>query len=296
MNLTNSFQPVKLSQKDCYYQYWQKTPKRSLDYTLANIWGWQNYFGLEWLNLSDLLLLRQRKPEPLNWAPLGDWTKADWDEMLANLPEGQKTFIRVPEELVQIWQQAFGSRLTVIEDRGHWEYIYNQSDLANLPGKNYHKKKNHYSGYVKEYGEPNYIEVNNMIVEDVLALQDEWCQWHECEDSSSLRAENEAINQVLSHWNMFQGLSGGALYINERIVAFSIGEQLDQETIGVHFEKGLNGYKGIYQTINKVFSTCTAANFKFINRAQDLDEEGLRQAKMSYHPTSFLKKYRCIID
>lgn len=296
MNPHISFEPVKLNQKDCYYQYWEQTPCHSLDYTLANLWGWQNYFGLEWANTPNLLLLRQQKPNMINWAPLGDWAKADWDEMLASLPAGQKTFIRVPEELVQIWQKDLGSRVQVIEDRGHWEYLYNQSDLANLPGKNYHKKKNHYTGYVKEYGEPNYISLNNAMVEDVLGLQDEWCQWHECEASNSLRAENEAINQVLSHWNMFHGLLGGALYINERIVAFSVGEQLDQTTIGVHYEKGLNGYKGIYQAINKEFASRTASNFTLINRAQDVDEEGLRQAKMSYHPAGFLKKYRCLID
>ena len=29
-----------------------------------------------------------------------------------------------------------------------------------------------------------------------------------------------------------------------------------------------------------------------LNRAQDLDEEGLRQAKMTYLPTDFLRKYQ----
>ena len=49
------------------------------------------------------------------------------------------------------------------------------------------------------------------MVEDVLGLQDDWCQWHECEGSPSLQAENEAINRVLSHWNCFRGLTGGPL-------------------------------------------------------------------------------------
>lgn len=289
------FSAINLKDKDAYYQIWEQTPKHSLDYTLPNIFGWQRYFGLEWSINEKILFLKQTKFEEVFWVPLGAWEELDWEKILTELSPHPKTFIRVPEQLLKIWQEALPSKLTVFEDRGQWEYLYNQSDLADLPGSKFHKKKNHYSCFVKTYGEPQYHELNNTLVEDVLALQDEWCQWHECSDSSSLQAENEAINQVLAHWNQFKDLCGGALYVDDHIVAFSLGEKLDDEYLGVHYEKGLNGYKGIYQTINREFAK-RASNFKFLNRAQDLDEEGLRQAKMSYHPVDFLKKYRCVIS
>ena len=130
------------------------------------------------------------------------------------------------------------------------------------------------------------------MVEDVLGLQDDWCQWHECEDSPSLRAENEAINRVLSHWELLDGLCGGSLYVDGQMVAFSVGEALDEKTLGVHYEKGLNGFRGVYQTINACFSREAGKGFELLNRAQDLDEEGLRQAKMTYLPTDFLRKYQ----
>ena len=38
------------------------------------------------------------------------------------------------------------------------------------------------------------------------------------------------------------------------------------------------------------FAKYAAKNFVFINREQDADEEGLRQAKESYMPSGYLKK------
>lgn len=291
----NNFTPISFAEKATYDAFWQVTPFHSIDYTLANIWGWQRYFGLTWSHEAKVCWIRQEQPEPVYWAPLGDWASLDWEKELAQLEKSQKTFIRVPEALLTIWQERLPGRLQVFEDRGQWEYLYARDDLALLPGKNFHKKKNHCSSFEREYGEPDYHELNTDIVEDVLGLQDEWCQWHECDDSTSLRAENEAINQVLSHWHEFKNMLGGAIYIDGRIAAFSIGEKLDDKNLGVHYEKGLLGYKGIYQVINHEFARHAGEGFSFLNRAQDLDEEGLRAAKMSYHPVDFVKKYKVVI-
>ncbi len=289
------FTPVSLNKSEQYYALWQRTPRRSLDYTLANLWGWQSYYGLEWAFEDGLCWIRQTRPAPACWAPLGDWQAAPWADIFRETgPEG-RSFIRVPEELVRIWEAALPGRVEAAEDRGQWEYLYKQDDLANLPGNRYHKKKNHFNSYVKTYGEPDYRPLDDAMVEDVLGLEDDWCQWHECEDSPSLRAENEAINRVLSHWTDFRGLSGGSLYVDGKMVAFSVGEDLGDGHLGAHYEKGLNGFKGVYQAINCLFARNAGAGFAYVNRAQDLDEEGLRQAKMTYLPADFLRKYKVTV-
>nr|WP_246387958.1 phosphatidylglycerol lysyltransferase domain-containing protein [Desulfovibrio intestinalis] len=291
--VSKSFSPVSLDDSQRYYELWQRTPQRSLDYTLANLWGWQDYYGLEWCFDDNLCWIRQMRPYPICWAPVGDWNAVDWKSLLpCSFNENAHDVVRVPEKLLYIWQEHLPGLVDADEDRGQWEYLYKQEELAELPGNRYHKKRNHYNSYVKTYGEPDYHSLDDAMVEDVLAVQDDWCQWHECEESPSLRAENEAINRVLSHWNSFQGLTGGSLYVDGKMVAFSVGEDLDGESLGVHYEKGLNGFKGVYQTINCTFARRAGAGFTYMNRAQDLDEEGLRQAKMTYLPADFLRKYK----
>ncbi len=286
------FEPISLTQREQYTKYWQAMPEHSIDYSLTNIWGWSNYYQLQWSFSDKLCWLKQGSTDNL-WAPVGNWLDVDWQD--ERILDAGVTLTRVPERLALILKEALPDRVQSIETRGQWEYLYNTKDLATLPGNRYHKKRNHVNGFKKTYGEPNYKVMNDTIMEDVLSLQDDWCKWHECTNSGALLAENEAINRVLSHWDDFSGLIGGTLYVDDTLVAFSVGELLDSTTLGVHYEKGHTGYRGVYQTMNSCFVQHAGLTSTVINRAQDLDEEGLRHAKSSYLPTDFLKKYTLTI-
>lgn len=286
------FKPVSLSQKDEYYPLWFATPQRSIDYTLVNLWGWREFYGLEWQFEDNMIWIRQTAPSGVYWAPVGAWTDYDWEGAAPSL--SGLAFSRVPEDLLNIWRERLPDKFEYEDERGQWEYIYLQKELAELPGNRFHKKKNHFNSYIKSYGEPDYRKVTPEMIPDVLAVQDDWCQWHECEDSPSLKAENAAIQRVLSHWPAFRELIAGSLYVDGKMIAFSVGEKLDAKNLGVQYEKGLNGYKGVYQAMNCEFVRHAGKDFEYINRAQDLDEEGLRQAKETYMPVGYLRKYKVV--
>lgn len=287
-----SFKPVSLTEKDEYYARWLETPQRSIDYTLANLWGWQLFYGLEWSFDGGLIWIRQNSPNPVLWAPVGNWNAFDWQKALPDL--SGKAFSRVPEALLSIWKERLSDQISWEDERGQWEYLYLQKELADLSGNRFHKKKNHLNSYIKSYGAPDYRKVDAGMIPAVLAVQDDWCQWHECEDSPSLQAENTAIQRVLTHWAAFRDLEAGSLYLDGKMIAFSVGERLDAENLGVQYEKCLNGFKGVYQAMNREFVIHAGQGFKYINRAQDLGETGLRQAKETYMPVGFLKKYRVV--
>lgn len=284
------FVPVELSLRAEYSRLWKATPMRSIDYSFANLWGWSEYFGLSLRFAGDLLWVRQERPAPRLWAPLGAWESVDW-EALPECAAGLE-LTRVPQALAELLEKRLPGRVHVEEERGHWEYLYSAEEMANLPGNRFHRKRNHVNGYIKAYGEPDYRVLSAEVIEDILTLEEEWCRWHECADSPALAAENTAVNRVLAHWEEFPCLLGGALYADDRIVAFTVGEVLEPGVLGAHFEKGRHGYRGVYQMVNSAFARAHGEGMRLINRAQDLDEEGLRHAKMSYLPVDFLRKYR----
>lgn len=292
--MTPEYTPISLTYINEYKELLCKYNSRSSDYSFGNLWGWAEHYGLEWRYHAGLCWIRQTIPHTVCWAPVGDWKNYDW----ANAPclDSGSELVRVPDEIAQAWAQALPGRVEIIETRGQWDYLYDVNELATLSGNRFHKKKNHVNQFKKIY-EYEYYPMTSDCVESVLDMQAEWTKWREVEDSPSLLAENTAIARVLELWDSLPGLVGGAIHVNGSVVAYTVGEEICPGTMIVHFEKGMPSYKGIYQAINNCFAKEVAETGKitYLNREQDLDDEGLRKAKESYHPVEYVKKHRVVI-
>ena len=60
----------------------------------------------------------------------------------------------------------------------------------------------------------------------------------------------------------------------------------------ISVEKGNSEIPGIYQMINQQFLLNAFEDAELVNREDDMGLEGLRQAKESYNPVGFARKYR----
>ena len=81
------------------------------------------------------------------------------------------------------------------------------------------------------------------------------------------------------------------LKVNNQIIAYSLGEALNDKMVLVHTEKALIDYIGSYQAINMIYLQEEWQGYELVNREDDFGDEGLREAKMSYKPLYLLKKY-----
>jgi hypothetical protein len=286
-----NFEKISLDKQNEYLDIFNRCPQKSSDYSFVNLWGWSDEYGLSWAWSDDMVWIKQTIPSEVFWAPIGSWSNVDWSECFDKYFDKPITFLRIPEILLQVWEENIQDRIRREDERGQWDYIYNIKELTELKGNRFHKKKNLVNQFKRKYVY-EYVSFEASMIDMALAMQEDWCTWRDCESSEALSAENRAISKILENWYAMHGLTGGALLVDQAMVAYTIAEQLSQDTIVIHFEKGNPDYKGAYQAINQMFLEHTDKPFDLVNREQDLGDKGLRKAKLSYHPIDFVKKYR----
>ncbi|MCL2440620.1 MAG: DUF2156 domain-containing protein [Treponema sp.] len=178
----------------------------------------------------------------------------------------------------------------VSEDRNNFDYLYNRRDLAELAGKKFHKKKNHVNNFLNTYPNHEQMVMTSNLIPDALKILEQWridSSARNGGDDGDYKAAKEALE-------LFDTLTlrGSVFYIDGKPAAYCLGESLSRgKMFAVHFEKAIDEYRGIYQFVNKSFAASLPNFFSLINREQDLGNEGLRQAKMTYRPCDFVRKY-----
>ena len=288
-----NFEPISIDLQDRYVKYFSRVSQKGSDYSFINLWGWAEAYGLLWAWDEDLVWIRQTRPNEIMWAPVGAWDRIDWDHRFDQFESEPPFFTRLPEPLVEYWKRRNVNPYHFEEERGNWDYLYSVPELISLKGNRFHKKKNLLNQFLKKYNF-RYIPIDPGWTEEALRMQNNWCAWRDCESSEMLDAENQVIEKILKYWEKLSNILGGAILIEGKMAAYTVGELLDNDTLVIHFEKGNQEYQGIYQAINQIFLSHQENRFQVVNREQDLDDPGLRKAKLSYNPIGYIRKYRAI--
>ncbi|MGB9620323.1 MAG: DUF2156 domain-containing protein, partial [Armatimonadota bacterium] len=181
-------------------------------------------------------------------------------------------------------------RYSIELDRDNWDYVYRASDLIELPGRKYDAKRN-FINRLKSQRRYEYVVLTSDLADECWKFAERWCDEKLCESIEGLAAERRAVHEMLANFDAL-GLRGGAVRIDRRVVAFSLGEALNPETLVVHVEKADTSIDGLYQLINNEFCIHEAAGYRWVNREQDLGVPGLRKAKESYHPARLVETWR----
>lgn len=205
--------------------------------------------------------------------------------IIVDILKENKRIILVPEE----WKALLEERFILEERRESFDYIYNSEDLGTLKGRRYSKKKNRINNFNKLYNY-TYEKIDEKNIEEVIEFQRNWCIGRLCETIPVLKNENLGIMNLLRNFSKLDYI-GAMIKVDGKVVAYSLGEILNEEYGVIHIEKGLNEFVGSYQMINHLFAQNEFNSCKYINREDDFGDEGLREAKESYHPVFLLKKY-----
>lgn len=174
----------------------------------------------------------------------------------------------------------------VLEDRDNFDYLYRRTDLAALQGKTFHKKKNLVNAFTAAY-KPEAKPLDVYTIPEARIVLESWRKLRPEDDAGDFRQ----CAWALENFQQF-GFSGVLVFADGIPVGFSLGEFIQQgRMFVVLFEKGISSYKGVYQFVNRAQALNLPPTVELINREQDLGNAGLRQAKMTYRPVDFTKKY-----
>jgi hypothetical protein len=201
----------------------------------------------------------------------------------------------IPEAIYESSRQQLESwGITVSEDRDNFDYLYYRSELAVLSGKKFHKKRNLIHQFVHTYSYEQKLLIPALIPQAMEVLE----QWRQ--DKSFLQiggngGDYAAAREALEQFDSL-ALRGYIYFADGKPAAYCLGESIAKgKMFAIHFEKGIDHYKGIYQFMNHAFAAALPRFFVFLNREQDLGDEGLRQAKMTYRPCGFVRKYAACV-
>ena len=188
------------------------------------------------------------------------------------------------------------SDFVVEEETDLKDYLYDAQELRTLPGKKYQKKRNLVNKFMKEY--EGRWEYKTLCCMDEYFLERFMNKWIEkrladgVESRETLITEKDGIIDLLRNCDKITYRVGG-VFVVEEMQAFTIGSYNSREKMAViSIEKGNSDIVGIYQVINQQFLLNSYEDAVVVNREDDMGIEGLRQAKESYNPIGFARKYR----
>ena len=276
--------------------YFLFSMNKTCDNSVGGTFMWRDYFKAEYTEYNNTLILKVNIKYHGGMTaftlPLGKDVNGSILEIEKYCTEMKipLVFCTVTKEEIQLIKKIFRYRNVMLYQETNWsDYLYNASDLVTLAGRKYSGQRNHINRFLKTYAKFSFEIITNENLPEVRMFYTEFCK-NSSKASDIFEEEQAKTFEVLDNYDIY-GLFGGFMRVEETIAAFSIGE-ICNDVLHVHIEKADISYKGIYQVINNEFAKHYASdNINFINREEDVGDEGLRKSKESYHPCEIIDKY-----
>ncbi|MDR2803543.1 MAG: phosphatidylglycerol lysyltransferase domain-containing protein [Treponema sp.] len=278
------FTPVSLELKDTMHPALLRLKDGVSEFTFANLYLFRRRYNykISQERNGNLIISGERDGKKFFTTPCAMPEKAVLEVLLADCDYWKCISDSVLQDRTAFLEEL---GLKVTEDRDNFDYLYNTSDLALLSGKKFHKKRNLVNAFLLSYPEHYEKPLTSEYLPQTLDILDRWRQDKGSEGDYVAARESLELSAEM-------GLEGMICFVNNRPAGYCLGEYVAGGSIfAIHFEKCIDEFKGIYQAINQFFAASLPAECAYINREQDLGDDGLRQAKMTYRPCGFVKKY-----
>ncbi|MDR2824513.1 MAG: phosphatidylglycerol lysyltransferase domain-containing protein [Prevotellaceae bacterium] len=289
-----NFKKIEITDKKLIDNCLQYKISRACDYCFANLFAWQDRYDTVFAIEHDTLFVKFSESSATFYMfPVGKMPLKKSLELLKNDAEKHKIPLKIKAVSDEMWKQIQAETpddFVYVIERENFEYLYLSEKLINLSGKKLQSKRNHINRFKAD--NPNWEFQLIQTREDCYECWNMLKIW-EAENAEvsdkSLIYDFKASELMLKHLDELN-LQGGMIKVNGKIVAFSVGESLTNDTFVVHIEKAHRDMNGGYAIINQQFAENIAAHYPYINREEDMGLDTLRKAKLSYKPEFLLQE------
>ena len=288
------FKRPQLEDREVISEYFWNYPSRSCDRTFVNGFLWSRFYNGGFAVIEDTLVFEDELNGQYSYSyPAG--TPENIKKAILCLEEHCREkgiplalHAVTPDQFAQL-EQLFPGKFQIEYNRDWADYVYESEKLATLSGKKLHSKRNHVNRFMATHDNWTYEKLTKENVEECFQMALLWRKENGCDDDED---KNEEMCVTLNSLRLFEelGVVGGILRVDGRIVAFTMGEPICEDTFVVHIEKAFADVDGAYTVINQQFVQHECLNYKYVNREEDTGAEGLRKAKLSYKPAFLVEK------
>jgi hypothetical protein len=279
-----NFEPISLEDRDFFIEHYKRFPQVHSDNSFANMVCWNHYAHYRYAYSEGCILLSTTIEGTTCYRPpIGPHNPdllANVLELASKSADDCPLMILDPES--KDWISRLYPELNLRPARKYFDYVYKASDLAELHGKKYQTIRKQLNNFQRNCS-PLIEPITGDNSSEVCDFLEEWCEWKDCDSEPILANEKKAVFFAMSHLKELL-MSGLIIRVSGNIMAMSLFEGLNKDMALVHFEKALLECKGIYRAINAEAAKHLAKSYAYINRESDMGIEGLREAKMRYHP------------
>ena len=293
-----AYKKIELSDREWVNELLAYSDFRGTEYSFATLYIWAGVFNTRICRWNDFLVARSCDGKDAAYIfPAGRGSDAELAELMGLLEKDAEeaglgfSMVSITGDSARRIESACGNRYDFVPLRNSFDYVYETEALINLSGKKYQPKRNHMARFKELNWAYEPVSLSNIA--DCAAMNEEWCRVNGCGRDLSMQQESCAVRKALENFGPLS-LKGGLLRVDGKVVAYALGEKINSDTFIVHVEKAFGEYKGAYQMINREFLVHEASGCRYVNREDDAGDEGLRKAKLSYHPAFMIEKYMAV--
>lgn len=295
------FSPITLHDKAKYELLLAQSPERGCEQSFVNLFCWGRQKIAYYQGCACIFSQYDRKSVYLFPIGGGD-IRAALDMLIDDAARRDIPcrIVGMTREDCLTLEQLYPGRFRVHTDRDDFDYLYTVDHLADLSGRKNQKKRNHLNKFLQENPSAGLEPITEENLSEVRDMVEKWYALRLEENAAQdFHMEKAAIGKALSNMQAL-GLEGLILRVDGAVTAMTLGSRLSETTFDVHFEKAFERYDGAYAAINRGFARYLREKYPalmYLNREDDMGLEGLRQAKLSYHPDRMGEKYwACLLE